>query len=283
MRKKKLVLPEGFETHNGWNWTLTRMLAESKMFDISTERFPYVRVDHARNGNWSMMRLNDVLIGLDTWDTWSPSSSFKDAGFFNNELKDVNLILKIQYYECEYWNQFQKETGIPVKPWTVMPTKDFPLEAFQWQSGNHKWISTVTGKNCRFGRQPWTEWCEANNDFYSSGDYVVNDTLEDYIKRLESCKWGIILKGKPRNHDGKNRRECEFASCGIPMALNYEPTYTFPMVPGQHYVKLEKPEDMATLRDIDPEPFALASRQLYYDHFSAYGIAKTLIDIVEKL
>lgn len=279
--RSKLTLPDGYHRHKGWNWTLCRMLASSKMFNITTKVFPHAKVHGARNGNWCMMEVNDVLVGLDTWDTLSPTAHFHGNGYFDNILKDIKLLIKIQYHSCKFWDNFTKDTGIPVTAWTVMPTKDYPLECFRWQDHEHQWVGTVTGKNNRFGRQSWTDWCSKQNDFYSSGDYLVNDSLESYISRLQKCKWGIILKGK-RGAE-KNRRECEFSSCGIPLALNYDPQYPFDMIPNKHFVKLDKPEDMAKLRDIDPKPFAQASRQLYYDHFSPYGMAKTLISIVNKL
>lgn len=286
MIKKSLIVSKGYEKLTGWNWTLTKMLTKSKMFNVKVKHFPHKSIKGARNSNWSQMILDGVYIGLDTWDTYSPTSNYYSEGYFHNDgiYKNLDLLIKIQYYPCDYWSHFIKDTGIPVKPWVVMPTKDFPLEKFQWNPNRrHKWVTTVTGKNCRFGRQPWTEWCDQNKDFYSSGSYIVNDTLDDYIKRLKDCKWGMILKGKRKNHDGKNRRECEFTSCGIPLAMNYVPHYPFEMEPGKQFVLLNSPEELASLRDIDPKPYAQASRQLYYDHFSAYGIAKTLIKLVEEI
>lgn len=283
MPKPKLLLSRGYKKHKGWNWTLSRMIAESKVFDVEETDFPYARCDGARNANWSTMEVNGVRIGLDTWDTFGPTAHFLGAGHFAKDaiLKDVDLVIKVQHYPCKFWEDFQKETGIKATSWTVMPTRDFPLECFQWENKDHKWISTVTGKNSRFGRQPWTNWCAAQDDFFHSGEFLVNDTLDDYTKRLQDCKWGIILSGK-RGAE-KNRRECEFTSCGMPLALNYDPHYFWGMKAGVHYFKLEKPEDMANLRDINPEPFAQASRQLYYDRFSPHGMAKTLLEIVEKL
>lgn len=280
--RDKLIVHTGYENFVGWNWTLTKMLASSKIFDVSTMEFPYDRVRGSRNSNWSTMEVNGYRIGLDTWDTLSPTSHFLDAGFFAKDgvYKDIDLLIKIQYHPCKFWDGFTENTGIPATGWTVMPTKDYPLEYFQWENKNHKWIGTVTGKNNRFGRQPYSDWCEKQDDFYSSGAYLVNDTIEDYLERLKECKWGIILKGKKGAE--KNRRECEFSSCGIPLALNYDPCYPFDMKSGIHYFKINKPEDLAELRNIDPEPFARASRELYFNHFSAYGMAKTLIKLVEK-
>lgn len=281
--RHKLVLHTGYEKYNGWNWTLCRMLASSRMFNIKTTEFPYDRVKGSRNSNWCTMEVNGVRVGLDTWDTLSPTSHFYGANFFNKRdgiYKDIKLLIKIQYHKCRFWDEFTNNTGIPVTAWTVMPTKDFKLGYFKWENKNHKWYGTVTGKNNRFGRQPWSNWCADQDDFYSSGDYLVNDSIESYFNRLKECKWGIILKGK-RGAE-KNRRECEFSSCGIPLALNYDPCYPFPIKAGVHYVKLNKPDDMANLRDINPEPYAEASRRLYFDHFSPYGMAKTLINLVEN-
>jgi len=278
-----LILPNNYESNNGWNWTLYKMLAQSKMFNITCKDFPYTRVNNNRNGNWTLMEVDGITIGLDTWDTWAPTSTFKDNGFFDNVLSHVDLILKIQYYKCDYWDNFEKETNIKVRPWTVMPTKDFPLESFKWENKNHKWYGTVTGKNNRFGRQAWTDWCSKTDGFYSSGDYLVNDTLDDYINRLKECKWGIILKGKQRNHDGKNRRESEFTSCNMPLVLNYIPTYTFQMNPNEHFLYVENPDDLIILKNIDPMPYVKASEYLWNEHFSPVGIAKTLLSIIKDI
>jgi len=281
MIKHKLLLPTGFRKYDGWNWTLCRMLEKSKLFVVDEFTFPYQAVRGARNGNWCTIQVDDIRIGLDTWDTYSPLCNYFDNGFFDNIFKDIKLIIKIQYYDCTFYKGFTEKTGIKVSPWTVMPTKNFPLECFQWENKSHKWITTVTGKNNRFKRQPWTKFCEDHKDlFYSSGAYTVNDNTDSYIDRLKECKWGMILKGKTRNHDGKNRRECEFTSCGMPLALNYVPTYPFSFKPKDNFVLLEKPEDLLLLKDINPEPYSRASRDLYYSHFSTFGIAKTLLNIL---
>jgi len=280
--RNTLVLNEGYDRLNGWNWTLCRMLAKSKMFKVSTANFPYGRVNGARNSNWCTLEVNGIRVGLDTWDTLGPTANFYQAGYFNkgSVYDGIKLLIKVQHYPCKFWDEFTKNTNIPATAWTVMPTHHFPLEYFQWSNKKHLWFGTVTGKNNRFGRQPWSDWCANQDDFYSSGEYLVNDTMDDYLDRLKECRWGIILKGKKGAE--KNRRECEFTSCGMPLALNYEPAYPFPMKAGRDYVLLKRPEDMASLRDICPEPFAVASRRLYFDHFSPFGMAKTLIRLVEQ-
>ena len=276
--KPTLILPKDYSKYNSWNCTLCKMLAKSGVFNIDEKIFPRFKINGARNSNWSMMLLDGITIGLDTWDTLSPTNAYYDSKLF--EKHKIDILIKIQHHKCDYWQKFTNDTGIPVTSWTVMPCHHFPLEYFKWQNKNHRWIGTVTGKNNRFGRQPWTDWCSKNNDFYSSGSYLVNDTIDDYLNRLKDCKWGIILKGKKGAE--KNRRECEFSSLNMPLALNYDPQYPFEMNPNEHYFKLNSPEDLSKLRDINPKQYSEASKQLYNDYFSPVGMASTLIKIVKE-
>jgi hypothetical protein len=279
----KLILPKGYNNYNGWNWTLCKMLARSGVFEVSEMEFPFKAIPGVRNGSWNTIELDGVRVGLDTWDTWSPTCHYYDNGLFNNVLKDIKLIFKIQYYKCDYWDKvFPEKTGIKVLPWTVMPTHHFELEKIKWVNKKHRFVASITGRNNRFGRQPWVDEAKKHQDFYTKTDYVSTDPQDDYMQILSDCKWGLILKGKQRNHDGKNRREVEFTSLDIPLAMNYVPSYPFKMDPGVHFYKLEKPEDILKLRDVDPLPFVEASRQLYRDYFSPVGMSKLLIKLVKE-
>jgi hypothetical protein len=277
-----LVLPHGFHNNVGWNWTLLRMLASSGMFKVMTEKFPIVPYKVAKSCNFTFMKVNDKLVGLDTWDSIAPSGEWFEKGFFNiKPLKDLKLLIKIQWFNCEFWRKFTTETGIPVTAWTVMPNSQFRLSSFMYNvASNHTWYGMVTGRNYRFGRQEWVKWCSINNGFHTDINCNITDTIDDYIDRLKKCKWGIILHG--RKGAEKNRRESEFTSCGIPLAMNYDPQYPFDFIAGKHYVKLTKPSDLIKLKTINPEPFAIASKQLYRDHFSPSGISKTLIKLVDR-
>lgn len=280
----KLVLQPDYVLDNSWNHTLHRMLVESGLFDVSTRDYEWIRVKGARNKYFTRMEVNGCLVGLDTWDRYGPTSSFLDNGSFDNELKDLDLLIKIQWYPCRYWDEFTEKTGIPVKPWTVMPTKNFQLEAFKWQNIVHRYLAQLTGRNNRFGRQPYVQFCADRPElFYTKSDMVSRDSQDSYMKILRQCRWGLILKGLTRRHDGKNRRECEYTSLGIPLAMNYEPHYPFDIIPGIHYIKINTPEDLLKLYEIDPQPFAKASSELYHDRFSPVGMAKTLIDLVAQI
>ena len=62
--------------------------------------------------------------------------------------------------------------------------------------------------------------------------------------------------------DLKNRREPEYTSCGMPLALGgYKPNYGFEFKEGIHYFYIDKPEDIEKLKDIDPRPYSEASKQ----------------------
>jgi hypothetical protein len=279
------MLPDGYERHVGWNWTLKRMLAASGMFEISTRAFPPAPATVRHFQNWSLMQLGDMLIGLDTWDTFNPTNRYLQHGLFaaGGPFATIRVVIKIQYYKCHVWEQFEQITGIPVRPWVVMPNAIFPLECFRWSESDHRYLVVLTGRNNRFGRQAWVDWCAVNDRCYTKSDYASRESMGDYTALLRESRWGLILKGVPRFHDGKNRRECEFTSCGLPLAMNYQPTYGFPMVAGEHFVLLKEPHDLACLQNIDPRPYAAASRQLYADHFSPVGMAKTLLSLVESL
>jgi hypothetical protein len=293
MSKPKLVVPIEYSQSVSWNNTLTRMLIESNVFDISYEKtsskknptdqyWRYPNFPGSRNNNFTSLKVNDCLIGLDTWDTLSPVWHFEQAGFFKKPdglLSNYNLIIKIQHYKCQYWNEFEKRTGIRSSAWTVMPTYIWPYNPapMNWENKNHKYVTSLTGRNNRFGRQPWVDFAAKQKDFYTKTDYVSTDSFDDYINILKECKWGMILKG--RRGAEKNRRESEFSSCGIPLVLNYIPEYPFEMIPNKHFVYIEKPEDMAKLRDIDPKPYSEASRFLWNNYFSPVGMAKTLIKL----
>jgi hypothetical protein len=289
----KLYLPIEYDYRHNWNYTLCKMLAKSGMFEIEKRKvsskanpfdqyFPYPNTRGARNNLWTPMELDGCLIGLDTWDTLGPTSVFEDVGYFQ-EGKVCNKfdhIIKIQYHKCPYWDDFTKRTGKTASGWTVMPTHDFPLEnpPFQWKYKNHKYVTSLTGRNNRFGRQPYVDWCAKNKGYYTKPDYKSTDPRDEYFKILDECKWGLILSG--RRGAFKNRREVEFSCFGMPMVLNYVPEYSFPMEPGRHFVLINNPHDLEKLKDIDPRPYAEASKELWNDRFSSQGMAKTLIETI---
>lgn len=283
--KHKLALHKDWETLQYWNKTLCRMLIDSGLFDLELEDQPLIRFPGTRNCNFHQMRINGKMVGVDTWDTNDPLGVYARSGYFkkpDGPCSHLDLVIKIQsLHNDAHWNKVAAEIGVPIKPWTIFPSSFFPLSFFKWEEKPFKYTCSMTGKNNRFGRRPWVDWCKTQPDFYTKEDYVSTDKLEDYQEIMKSCKWGISLSG--RRGAFKNRRECEVTSCGMPLAMNYEPSYEFEFKAGKHFVLLKKPEDLATLRDIDPKPFAEAATQVYNDHFSPVGMANHLIRMVKDL
>ncbi len=63
----------------------------------------------------------------------------------------------------------------------------------------------------------------------------------------------------------------------MPLALNYQPEFHFPFEPNKHYVYLKHPEDLEKLADLDPRPYAEASRELWETRFKPTAMARDVI------
>ena len=223
-----------------------------------------------------------MTLGLDSWDSASPTDTLMKLGYFDPKgmLANVRFVLKIQWQPLPLWDELFAKTGIPVTPWTIFPSREFPLEAFQYDpTAKHIYTGAINGV-MRYGRTDYRNMAQKHQDFYVSIG-SKDDTMDEYLNILRACRWGISLCGK-RGTDGKNRREIEYVSCGMPLALNYCPHYPFPFFPERDFILLKSPDDLLRLRDTDPAPFAEASRQVYRDHWSPVGMSRTLIQLVDQ-
>ncbi len=270
------------------------MLADTGLFKVSEKDYP--KPSGIRLNYWSQFQIDNCRIGLDTWDTQEPLNSFLKEGHFTKGcLKDLDVVIKLQAGPSRFYNRFESNTGIQLRTWTIMVSDFFKPEFFQWKPSGHTHTASMTGNLSRGSRRFWTRWAKSQPDFIVSdfkfrsippslrSDYATKlANAKPYTDAIQACKWGLILKGF-HWHDGKNRREAEYSSCGIPLALNYKPTYPFRMEPNVDYLYLEKPEDLAKLRTVDPAPFAIASQRLWKEHFSPLGAAKTLLRILNDL
>jgi|GEM_PF-4143310 len=281
----KLTLPNNPRQFASWNNTLHRMLADSGLFDVQhSDDLPQLpRGSCGRvTKNMSVFAVDDELIALDTWDTDSPTDTAWQLGLFGEgkfgakaPLADVTTVLKIQWMPKPKWDEMQ-QAGLRVMPWTIFPSQEFPLGAFQWQPTGHEYTALVTGAN-RYGRPPWQAYARDRADWFTDAKRSV--PMEDLIGMLRVTRWGLSLGGK-RGTDRKNRREIEFASCGMPLVLNYQPHYPFLFEPDVHYVYVDSVEDVDKLYELDPQPFAEASRQLWRDYFSPQGMARTMAKLI---
>lgn len=285
-----LTLDEQHEArYASWNVTLHKMLASSGRFTVRHEPLPRItdrsggRIAGRVSPNFSAFKIDGRLIVLDTWDTDSPTVNCWKAGYFSpgGMFADAALVLKIQWEPKPIWQQFTEETGKTITPWTMFPSREFPLEWFRWQAhGPHLYLATLTGAE-RFGRGAFKDIAQHWPNIYSK-PRGQKDPIADYLRILETCKWGVSLVGK-RGTQNKNRREVEFASCGMPLALNYIPSYPFPFQPGTHFVFLKEPRDLSRLATMDPRPFAERSIALWRDHFCPVAMADKLLTLLDGM
>lgn len=271
----KLLLPKSERDLSPWNQTLNRFLRESRRFDIDHHDFP--RIQYVRRiQNLHLMVVGEQRVLVDSWDTNAALREALQAGHFSKPpLSETDFILKIAASRnSRFQSRFTAETGIPIRPWTMFTCHSFPLKAFRWRTGPHDYIANLTC-SVRFRRGPWIEFARDQGGYYIADE---KESMERFAEVLKACRWGVCLHGK----GDKTRREPEFASLGMPLALNYQPHYPFRFRPGREYVFLKDVRDLETLKEIDPAPYAARSWKLWRHHFSPRGMANTLLKVVEE-
>jgi len=292
--KDQITLPSNLKM-SPWTERAIYKLVESNLFDIKHEPFPEIDLKPIvgkRHEFIGFFKFNDILLALDSWDgsqpTYMLADWFKDHEFYSK----TKIIFKIQYRSSvtiREFDEFTAKTGIPITNWTMFHSLTFPLEYFKWNKNkDHKYLTYISGKR----RQDWMDLYQGSKEvatFDNCGLIRVPKgrakiMADDFLEIVKDCKWGLSLKGKRiGNLDCKNRREVEYSSAGMPLALNYIPEYPFPFEKDKHYVYIEKPEDLMKLKDIDPIPYAEAAWETYQKYFSAIGSSKLFVEIVNKM
>lgn len=280
----KLVLNNNDRFLSQGYHSLKRTLERSGEFIItkSSNMFTIPSKYHRKEEGFSLAKFGDILVAFDANGGYHNIESMYNDGLFDTVLKDVKFIIKTQYHPHKFWDKFGRNTGIKVIPWIMWSTLNFPLESFKWNPGNSfRYIASCAGgpnSNRRWGRPPFINWCKRDGSFHINRVFV-----NDFADVLKSCKWGLVLQGgNKHNCDGKNTREIEYASCGMPLALNYIPHYEYPFVPNRHFLYLKEPDDLKRLKFEDPRPYARASKELWDKYFkpeSAARYLKRLIDV----
>lgn len=274
-----------------WNKTLQDRLEGSRLFKVQTEKFPPFmhKLEHVkrRRGYLSFFKINDCLIGLDTWDAPHPTVLLTDFLKEDPYYRNTKIIIKIQHKQSLEGNHkliddFTEQTGIPLTSWTIFPSHNFPLQNFQWENREHKYLAYISGKRRNRWRKAYADYPRVRLPFENKNR---EGSMEEYMEILKECRWGLCLRGKSvGGMDAKNRREIEFSSLGMPLILNYKPEYPFPFEANKDYLYIE-PRDFEALKhidEIDPLPFHKASKRIYEKYFSKRGSAKCLLQILKK-
>ena len=192
-----------------------------------------------------------------------------------NNLAD--LILHVQYGSV---------IDDKVKPFTMFPSGHVifysNLESYRKIEVEKTHKLGFSGRVWR-QRSRWYKKIEPMSEVYcepTRGQATSNGTFEDYVKKLKSWEKCLILAGKGSKVAMSNRREVECASLGIPMVLNYRPTYYRDFKPCYHFV--ENHRDLDTLDDYPADYWKeLADNALdfYENNMSQEGIKNLFVEI----
>lgn len=257
------------------------MLAASKKFHVVPDerlnRPIPENVEVPRWPWWMEVELDGLRVAIDTWDTDDPGAFIWRT---HPEIYSrINVLLKIQYRPHPVWTDVRKK-GVRVYPWTVFPSREWTLECFDYTDAEEKHLGVISGSP-RHGRDDFFQEAKKLGGFcclpLTRGK--ERPPFDQYVKHQKASRWGISLIGK-RGTDGKNRREIELASCGMPLALNYIPHYPFPFEPGVHFLYMPDASHLSRLKEVDPGPFCLKSREIYDQFWSVNGMSEMFVKLV---
>jgi hypothetical protein len=281
----KLELAEHYNSGHIWARHLLYLLSKCpQVTSVDITSFPQLYLKK----HWRMIpfKMNDRIFLLDEWDYGYPTTDILNRGIPEYYSDNKATILKIQYCwsEIEIYNAIYERFGIKVLPFIEFPNSRYPLETYLWSNDyNFQYQYMITGKPWRERRKfiqyaaKWHSEISLINLDHRGGEAQPVPTMEQWIETQKKCRWGLILRGK--GCGAKNRREIEFSSCGMPLALNYRPWYPFPFEPNYHYLYLEKPHHLNRLYEVDPQPYAERSLEIYKQYFSpSNGIYNSFID-----
>lgn len=256
-----------YSSHTGWGRYLLYLLSKdprvTRIRDSSIQFMPVFKGQHL-----IPFQMNDRQFFIDDWDYHYPTSSLINSSIPDHYLQDIRpTILKIQYHtnDKNLYDQLYEKYKIKVEPFIIFPNTTFNLEFETWKyNDNIEYLCFHSGRVWGRERGAWVDYLNKCNLKIPKIDSPGLPEKE-FENLLLKTKWGLILKGKGV---GKNRREIEYISIGMPLALNYQPQYPFPYNANEHYVYLEKPSDIEKLVDIDPKPYAEKSMEIYNKYYS---------------
>lgn len=281
--------------HSPWCFGLRDTLALSNFWGLAEVKeintVPTLKSQVSTHSNKAFFAIiNNNLIMIDVWEYDAPSLLW-----MYGEGKDfpVKLILAIQAKQGVDYSQLPGVTRkVPVRPWTMFHTdqiswfEELPERRRLVESSFKMFTTGFSGRAWR-NRTPWIAELKKHSWAVCSPwpTRATPDTTNEYVARTASWKTCLGLRGKSsRNFEAKNRREPECMGLGIPLVLNYMPYYPDPMIPGQHFIYLEKPEDIATLPDKTKDLSSMISEaRVYWEkNFSLRGVCESFFRVCRQ-
>jgi len=288
----------------GMNELLT-YLAQSNLFEVSYHKN---RIGTCKGDRGTIIYYNDKKIYLDLWDYASPT--------YSGEIFEANfdLLIKLQHPNLtfESFEQRCKEKSIFIQktveqrkkffdkltPWTFFPSrmmKKFigkedsipvaPIDRHSFFCGKGwKCRGWYKQKIKEFGIE-FIDSDQAFHDMEKYGKSVGKPlTDEQYINRMMSCKFGLVLHGRGSIvSEAKNRREIDYMMMKKPLLLNYKPNYYNPLVEGKHYIFFDNNTDLKNLESLyNINEIGTNGYQWYKENASPEGVAKTFLQIMNE-
>lgn len=246
-------------------------------------------LDVPRREKASFININDKIVVIDSWDYSIPMINWLNGN--GRDIK-IDLILKIQYCPNSNNNNIR---NVPISPWTMFHFKHNIWQKRQPEIKN-RWLNTIKKYDIGFSGRKWSwrlPWAEKLKEFDNCLVNIYNKTPPGDIHHYLSyfTKFSSILSiigKKDRNTDGKNRREVEAASIGMPLILNYKPHYLNQLKPDHHYFYVTKPEQLSNIiqkLNTNKKLYQEISNNLqtwWDNNASPQGVCKTFIQALKQ-
>jgi len=253
-------------------------LVQSRLFDIVvSDNLP--RIDHNTRfrRNFCILKLNDILFGVDTWDYTAPTVSGHDL------FHSLNAIIKVQWNgDSQLYQHVERKYNLIVSPCSMFHYADFLRyeKKFKWDAKPKKRLCFFSGMITKQRGQRRNLFQElVENNIYKR----LDDWCECFYKESKQSMWGLVLQGQSGDlGDGKNRRTVAYASWNMPLALDYIPHYPVNFEPNIDFMYVKTIQDILNLKEIDPVPFSKRSALFYQRCLSPEGGAKLLINILNR-
>lgn len=300
MEKLKLGICQ--KQFNGFAGTLgmdiyLAALKDSGQFDVYTheEYLSTLRGERA-----TILILEGKRIFLDFWEYPAPtfSESVPSANF--------DLIIKLQAREMtfDYFNRCCNRKGM-FKSLTDDQKKAFLSKVVPWSFFPSRMIKQFVGKEdqieaipiereCFFCGKGWKSRGRIKNSLVAQGiEYLdsnqelrrgkpIND--EEYIKRMKSSKYGLVLGGRGSLFsDNKNRREIDYMILKKPLLMNYKPFYYNPLVPGKHFILIDEKTEISKLDQMyNTGEIVKNAYEWYQNNATPQGLVKSFLQITKE-
>lgn len=289
----KKYFENGGEGTLGAKWILDA-LVNTGIFNIEwhDERIRPMRGERA-----TIFHYKNKRIYFDLWEYPTPSHTPKVVN------ANFDLIIKLQHQNVSFnaYNRYimrkrlmpditenqKREHFNKIVPWTFFPSRMILSNTNGFND------SVAIERMGFFCGKAWKTRIKTKNKLIASGVEVMDSsqesragrplTDEDYIHKMRSSKYGVVIQGRGSMvTDVKNRREIDYMILRKPLLMSYKPFYYDPLIPGKHYIYFDENTDLSQLdimynvKEIEENAY-----QWYQRNATKKGMAETLLKIFE--